>query len=256
MLKTCALTALIAFAAVGSATSADLAANLPAKAPYISAYNWTGCYIGVHGGGGASQNGWSNAIFAPLVGGGGDIGSVRATGWLAGGQAGCDYQTGNLVFGIEGQFSAADLHGQTTASIPTAPASLSSPIDRLATGTARIGYAFDRALPYIKGGLAWAHNGKNEMDAFDPALGGSVPLFVGNGGNVFGWTAGAGIEVAFHPNWSWKVEYNYIDLGANGSNLACVLATACTGSSTLASGLFDIKQSIQTVVIGINYRFQ
>ena len=234
------------------------AADFPAKAAPSPVYSWSGCYVGAQGGGGWSRDGWDSSWLSGL--GLANLGTDRAAGWIAGGQAGCDYQIGNLVFGIVAELDSAGLRGQGGATLPSTLSTggvLSSRVNALATGTVRIGYAFDRALPYIKGGLAWAHDGRQEFDALNSSTGALIPVSQGNGGSVLGWTIGAGVEVAFAQNWSWKVEYDYIDVGTNGMTLAlCTLATSgpgCGGSTM--SGPFDIKQTIQTVAIGVNYRF-
>src|SRR5215467_2592256 len=80
-----------------AASAADLpAAPVYAKAPLVPAYyNWTGCYVGVHAGGGIIGTSFANQVGTASTDGGG--------GALAGGQAGCNYQAGQLVFGLEGE---------------------------------------------------------------------------------------------------------------------------------------------------------
>jgi len=224
MLRKFALMGLIVFATAGTASAAKL--SLTASPDHT--YDWTGCYVGAHGGGAWSQLDWT-----PV--GVNDFGSYRANGWAAGGQFGCDYQNGGFVFGLEGQFSAAGIDGQVL-SIGT-QAVTKSHIDEIATGTGRIGYAFDRILPYIKGGFAWVHDKHKVVTTT-----GSMEA----GGGVFGWTVGGGIEVAFRPNWSWMIEFNHIDLGTN----------AFTFDQSGASIPLEIKQTVDDVLIGINYRFE
>src|SRR4051812_49846387 len=70
-------------------------------APLVApAFNWTGCYIGIHGGGGATRSDFTDSFVVRK----GDSGSTSwGNGGLAGGQIGCNYQTGVLVFGVEGE---------------------------------------------------------------------------------------------------------------------------------------------------------
>jgi outer membrane immunogenic protein len=87
---------LVALAGSGATFAADLA--LPAVAPLDL---WTGCYAGVHGGYGLMADQWSG---------------VRGDGGIAGGQVGCNYQTGHLVLGLEGDgwwsgLRASDTYG-------------------------------------------------------------------------------------------------------------------------------------------------
>jgi outer membrane immunogenic protein len=242
--------AFVALTALMAVTKAD-AADMPTKTSYHQSYNWTGCYLGIQGGGGWSQNEWGDSTLTAAFRLG-PLGAARAYGWLAGGQIGCDYQTGALVFGIEGEASLAGLRGQGAFSSASASGFVASHVNWLSTGTARVGYAFDRALPYVKGGLAFVRDGQEALYGIGPGIVG--PVAVGNGGSVFGWTIGAGVEVAIDPIWSWKVEYDYINLGTNGVTL-CVVIGPCSGPGSI-SAPFDIRQDIQSVVLGINYRFK
>jgi len=64
----------------------------------------------------------------------------------------------------------------------------------------------------------------------------------------WGWIVGAGIEYGLAPNWSAKVEFNYMDFGTE--------RTAFTGVSPgISSFVLDVKQTVSLVKVGINYRF-
>jgi outer membrane immunogenic protein len=234
-----------AVALAGSATAADMPAAYKALPP-APVFTWTGCYLGGNGGGGRAHNDWQ-----PLAGLA--LAPVRASGWSAGVQAGCDYQVSSVVFGVEGQFDWADMHGIALVTTPGGGSvlQLSSKLDRFATATGRIGYAFDRVLLYAKGGAAWAHY--NHEVAVTNFTTPAVPSLAG-GQNVTGFVVGGGVEVAFLPNWSFKAEYNYFDFGTNSVLLNCVGA-ACFGASTGIGIPFDIHQNVQTFMIGVNYRF-
>ena len=82
--------------------------------------------------------------------------------------------------------------------------------DWLATFRGRIGYAFDRWLPYITGGGAY---GNVKATVSVPIAG----LSASASNNQFGWTVGAGLEYAFLGNWTAKIEYLYVDLGSFNS---------------------------------------
>jgi len=236
------LAAAFALSFGGAAYAADMPVPYKASAP-APVFTWTGCYLGGNGGGGRAHNDWqpvNNLALAP----------VRATGGLAGVQGGCDYQVSSFVFGIEGQFDWADMHGSAlvTQGGGATGVQLTSTLDRFATATGRIGYAFDRVLLYTKGGAAFAHY--NHGLAAVNFAGPPVPTLAG-GQNVTGFVAGAGFEVAFLQNWSFKAEYDYFDFGTNGVPFSCV-ATTCGGASGIT---FDLHQNVQTFMIGVNYRF-
>ena len=79
----------------------------------------------------------------------------------------------------------------------------------LATVRGRVGYAFDRFLPYITGGLA-----VGDIKA-------SRPGFAGGDDTNVGWTVGGGLEFVIAGNWTAKAEYLYVDLGKFNCGLAC-----------------------------------
>jgi outer membrane immunogenic protein len=96
--------------------NSSFAADLAVKAPPVAApalFSWTGCYIGVHVGGGGSEETVSVPSILPGI-------SVtgHTSGILGGGQAGCNLQFGgNWLIGFEGEGSAADLRGDITQTI-------------------------------------------------------------------------------------------------------------------------------------------
>jgi outer membrane immunogenic protein len=224
------LLASVSLGAMQSAVAADMPARGPVyKAPPAAvAFSWTGCYLGGNVGGVWIDNDWTTA-------GGADAGGHTASGVTAGGQVGCNYQTGPWVFGVEGMFNWADADGSHTS---VAALTQSTETNWLANATARVGYAFDRSLLYVKGGAAW-------IDQSHEATVGGV-LFGTGDHTRSGWTVGAGWEYAFAPNWSAKIEYNYMDFG-NKSPTFCSAAGAC--------GVFNIDQTAQVALFGVNYRF-
>jgi outer membrane immunogenic protein len=219
---------------LGAAQAADLKAPAYKAPPAPYYYNWNGCYIGAHAGGGWGDKDWT---FLPPNGAAGlDAGSHSVSGALAGGQIGCDIQSGQWVFGAEFQGSWANIDG-SHAGNAVDPATIvsHSEIDSILTLTGRLGFANNNWLFYAKGGGAWAR------EHFFVTNAGASTIFDVNQTRT-GWTVGAGIEWGFAPNWSAKVEYNFIDFG---TKTAFVGTTAPT----------DIDQTIHTVKVGINYRF-
>jgi outer membrane immunogenic protein len=192
---------------------------------------------------------------------------VDTSGFLGGGQVGCNYQFAtNWVIGIEGDGSAADIHGDVTpppvtfvnppgGPFPPGPVPITSSFhaqtDWLASVTGRLGYAAGPWLFYAKGGVAWA----GDKYAAD------IPIFqehLGASQTRTGWTVGGGVEWAFLTNWSAKLEYDFYDFGAHSVTLTGFFPGV--GPSTFPSGPIavpgvDIKQTISVVKFGINYRF-
>ena len=125
----------------------------------------------------------------------GITGNTDPSGFLGGAQIGFNWQTGAFVFGIEGDWSWTNADGSIAS-----PVALTTEHNWYGTATARVGYAVDNWLWYVKGGAAW-------LDA-DYTIGG-----VTFSDTRTGWTVGTGIEWALGPNWSAKLEYNYMDFG-------------------------------------------
>jgi outer membrane immunogenic protein len=217
-----------ALAAV-AAVSAAQAADMPTKArpaPYMAApFNWTGFYIGAHVGAGWSTKEWSfvdDGLVFPIA-------NYNLNGFLGGGQIGYNWQSGWAVFGVEADASWTDIKGSTASNFT----SFSSKIDTLGTVTARFGGAVDHALVYVKGGGAWVHE-KHALADFEAFTASKTR---------WGWTVGTGVEYAFAPNWSGKVEYNFLDFGK------------ANFFGDVFDGGIDIRQTIHTVKFGLNYRF-
>ena len=126
------------------AAAADLSLAPLYKAPppeLTQAYNWTGFYFGANGGGGWGHSWWSaNATGIDLSGG------------LVGGTAGYNWQAGKVVFGLEGDLDWSGLSG--THATTGCPLGCSTSDSWLSTVRGRLGYSFDRFMPYVTGGLA------------------------------------------------------------------------------------------------------
>jgi outer membrane immunogenic protein len=208
--------------------SPSLAADLPRpayKAPvYVapSAFSWTGFYVGINGGYAWGHSDWNNPVSGNAT--------VTTKKYLLGGTL------GNIVYGLEGDIDASWVDGSTTsgaAGAPCASPGCTTKNTWFATGRGRVGYAFDRFLPYLTGGAAL----------------GNIKATAANGGSVdkskLGWTVGAGVEWAFLANWSAKVEYLYADLG----KITCDAATCGGGADT------EVTYKTNMVRLGVNYRF-
>jgi outer membrane immunogenic protein len=202
---------------VGSASAADIQrrAAMPAKAPMMMPlYNWTGPYIGISGGGG-----WGRSdISAPLA-----SGTINTSGGLVGGTLGYNYQMNQIVLGLEGDGSWSGIGGSGTC---TGGLACSVRNNWLATARGRLGFAWDRFMPYVTGGAAFGD------------IRSSVATFADSTSTKTGWTAGGGIEAAIAGPWTAKVEYLYVDLGRGAS-----IGGADTGFNT------------NIVRAGLNYRF-
>jgi outer membrane immunogenic protein len=277
-----------ALAAIGCANAADLPVKAP---PVVAPFSWTGCYVGVYVGGAWSdggtftdqgQNGLgaagSTAVPPFLSYAGGAVASRivpphswdsdRDASFIGGGTLGCNWQPvgSSFVLGLEGEAGYMHLAGQ--AFDPNTLVSTQTALDVLGNAkagdwygmvTGRLGYAWDRTLLYVKGGVAFVPTRASVIDACqNTAIGCGNWLISTTGSNtVATWTVGGGIEWAFAQNWSVKGEYMFIALGDDGGFQRCGPVTTPSGA-TLAGGPFCFNNSfnhIHTAKIGLNYRF-
>jgi len=150
-----ALSALSLAAVATQANAADLAARPYTKAPPMIAaiYDWSGFYIGANGGYGSSRNCWDQTVgFAAGVA----EGCHDATGAVAGGQIGYRWQSSAFVFGLEAQGDWADLSGRNASAV--LGVANRTRVDAFGLFTGQVGYAWNSALFYVKGGAAVTRN--------------------------------------------------------------------------------------------------
>src|SRR5262249_4994596 len=143
--------------------------------------------LGINGGGAWGRSSWTSPL--------GSTGTFDVNGGLVGGTLGYNWQTPtNAVFGLETDIDWTNIKGDTATGC--AP-NCETKNQWLGTTRGRIGYACNRFLPYVTGGVAY---------------GDVKPGFVGlphDSETRIGWTAGAGLEVAVAGPWSVKAEYLY-----------------------------------------------
>jgi outer membrane immunogenic protein len=233
-----------AFVGVTALSVVAKAADLP-RAPLYTpppmpvAYNWTGCYLGVHAGGGWSVTDWTNTTnttaFGDLAPGQG----YRQTnsGFIGGGQVGCNYQIDSWVLGLEASFAGTSVKGDVNnTAFGAANDVFTARINSLLMVTGRVGYAFDNWLVYAKGGYAGADV---NFSVTDPAGSGNASSWQS------GWTVGGGVEYGITRNWIVGVEYDFIDLSSKNYNVS-------GGAGTYA---FDVQPQIHQVVARLSYKF-
>ncbi|WP_439368387.1 outer membrane protein [Bradyrhizobium sp. DASA03120] len=224
-----AAVSLVALSAAAPALAADLAARPYTKAPAMVAaiYDWSGFYIGINGGGGSSHATWD------IVGVGRE-GSHDATGGTVGGQIGYRWQSGQWVFGVEGQGNWADFSGDNLSALFATRNR--TKIDAFGLITGQVGYAWNNVLIYVKGGAAVV---SDKYEIYN--LGGG--LLASTSDTRWGGTVGAGLEYGFAPNWSVGVEYNHIFLSDKDVTFAGL------------GGTERIRQDVDMGLVRLNYKF-
>ena len=164
-----------------SAQAADFGYGRPPASNYtvnqpLNLYSWAGPYLGANIG-----YAWGDVTNS----------GTSPSGFAGGIQAGYNWQSGPLVFGVEGDLQASG------ADDTFAAWKFSNPW--FGTMRGRVGYALNNILIYATGGLAFGSL-KYESGVINESHA------------SLGWTLGVGAEMALSQNWSAKAEYLYVDL--------------------------------------------
>jgi len=257
----------ISIVAFGTATAsaADMAVKAhPGPLPVDVGYNWSGWYVGVNGGWA-----WDNSTgrlvsfttapplsdFTAAVTAGGTPRFLNANheGGFGGGQVGYNWQMSNWLVGLEADIQGADIGRTSTIVFPGGGGIVPSVstgrdhLDWFGTVRGRIGITTNNFLFYGTGGFAFGGVHTSVSNVFTPVTGGA---FAGSSSDTrFGWAAGAGIEWGFAPNWSVKGEYLHVDLGSSNVTMFDPVRFP------LANATYRFHHELDTVRVGINYRF-
>jgi outer membrane immunogenic protein len=211
------------------ALAADLALKAPPPPP---AWNWTGFYGGIEGGAG-----WGTSRQTDTSGV--TSGDYSQSGGLIGGTFGYNWQMNHLVFGLEADLSWTGIDG--SVSVPgkcTAGGGTMcfTNMQWLNTDRARLGFAWDRYLVYVTGGLAGASINDGQLSCSTPIAGASCGTQTEWGGTI-----GGGLEAYLAPKWSVKLEYLYADFGTIKSYTVVIPVS--------------VSERINILRAGINYHF-
>lgn len=202
-------------------------------------YDWSGFYVGANGGWGSSRKCWDfTTVTGTFIA---DEGCHDATGGVAGGQVGYRWQSASWVFGVEGQGDWADLNGSNISVL--APVFTNrSRIEAFGLLTGQLGFAWNNALLYVKGGAAVTKDRFDVRTTVGDTLAATAPDQVRWGGTV-----GVGLEYGFAQNWSAGVEYDHLFMGNK-------LATF-TDPTGVFFGTERIHQDVDLITVRVNYRF-
>ncbi len=217
-----------------------LAADFPARPEYkvpvsvAPVSQWTGCYIGGNIGAEWLRSEISNVSGIDSI-------SESSAGFAGGGQFGCDYQAGTMVFGARNQINWADLKSSSWVNAGAFAGYTTTIANNWSDVlTARVGYAVQpNWLLYFQAGAAWRNLDQKLFDW----TGTQVGQF---GATRAGWTVGVGSEYKVARNWSVFLEYKYANFGTSTANIA-VPAVGLYAASP--------RSSVQTISGGVNFRF-
>lgn len=237
----------------GAAFAAD------ASAPADTGFDWTGVYAGVNVGGGFGtfDHPFSAGTTLPpatLLDGSLDI---SAGGFLGGAQAGYNWQSGQMVFGVETDIQGSAVKAENALNLNIGgPGGIDvngeagTKVDWFGTLRARMGFTpTDRLMVYGTAGVAYGRV-KSYIDGDISVLGalaGSIDE--SSAKTKAGWTAGAGAEYAVTNNWTIKSEYLYTDFGKS------TLYSGDLGTGLPINATLKNDVSFHTIRIGLNYRF-
>jgi outer membrane immunogenic protein len=217
----------------------------PAPPPVV-VYNWTGFYIGAHAGWVDSQSRYDFATAGHYNLVAGDSFRFNSNGFMGGGHAGYNWQTGNFVLGIEGSIDWVDINRTVISPFFPATDTFRTRQQWLASVTPRVGVTSGPLLFYVKGGAAFTELRTRIQDTVD---------FNDRSEDTrVGWTVGGGLEWMATPNWIFGVEGNYYDFGrcCGGLTESRLLATG------LPAGVFSnhsVRFDEFSVLGRVSYKF-
>jgi len=245
-----------------------MAADMPTKARSMPAPPpaWTGFYVGLNAGyawGNSDPTLIGSANVPPLFLGAaiGSLPDLSPHGFIGGGQAGYNWQTGQWVFGAEVDFSGLGAKADAAVSPFFAGKggrntfAWSSRYDWLFTARLRGGYLVTpNWLLYVTGGLAVTRV-RDSVDC-TPTSGSGCGDFSGGvnwsgSSTLTGGTIGGGVETMFAPNWTARVEYLY----AKFTDTTPPVTTVPPFTTTPIPSLFSFHHNLNVVRFAINYKF-
>lgn len=203
--------------------------------PVAAPFSWTGLYVGAHAGWGQADFDFHTSVTTTP--------NQKSDSWFGGGQVGYSLQRGNFVLGVEADLSFGDLQDSVNDGNYITQ---DTDIKAFGSARARFGYSLGRVLPYVTGGLGWAHVTAGEHCPPGVQFGHCSRVGAYDADDTqtyFGWALGGGVEIALDQNWSVKAEYLHMDLGSEWFNLA-------PSASPRAPDL-----EMDTFKVGVNYRF-
>ncbi|MCX5518985.1 porin family protein [Kaistia defluvii] len=235
-IRTLTVASILAMGGV-AAQAADLTYEPAPVAAAPEVFNWTGFYVGVHGGVAAGDFKYPLGISSDGFGTSGEL-KQDASGGFGGAQIGYNWQFNpNWVVGVEADIAAASYQGKVSGNIAGFGFDAGSEVEWFGTVRGRVGYALDNLLLYGTGGFAYG-DVKSSIN-----VNGSG---VSTSDTQYGWTAGAGFEYGITKNITLKTEYLYVDLGSQ------TLFDTNIGDTNVK---MDADTRFHTLKAGLNYKF-
>jgi outer membrane immunogenic protein len=219
---------LLTTTALAAMSGLALAADMPRTyAP--PAFTWTGFYIGGTVGAVSSNTGVANPTcdFAGCT-----AFPFSSTAATVGGTLGYNYQMGNIVLGLEGDWNVTNLNASNGHNL-----NITTKMDDFGSVRGRLGYAFDKTLLFVTGGVAFA-NMTTSAGFSDESQSTYARIHTNTG-----WIIGGGIEQALTNNISVKIEALYADYSKKAA------------TETECSCRYGFKNTALIARVGVNYKF-
>lgn len=232
-----ATTALLATPAL----AADAIVNAdPVSTAIIDTFSWTGGYVGVSAG-----YAWGKSPFlnvSSIEDGYTEGTDYDPDGFFGGIYTGYNKQfTNNVVLGVDADLNLANVKSKNSvyASESYNLVFNEKPFAKIKWNgavRARLGYAYDRVLPYIASGVSFGEYefGLNRT---------SGRVIFSEKPTITGWNIGAGFEYAATDNLILRAEYRYTDFGSK------------TFHGLFGEGEGKIKLNTHDVRVGLAYKF-
>jgi outer membrane immunogenic protein len=223
---------------IGTVHAADMATPktaMPILPPPVQpTMEWTGFYVGLNGG-----YGWSEALNVSIVETARNKSFMRSStmpgGFVGGGQAGYNWQSGHWVFGFEADIQYVDLGGAVEWNGFEGLRLSSGQSQYMGTVRARLGYAIDRTMFYATGGFAYGGLIENPLS--------------GDSTSNQGFAVGGGFEYAFTENWTGRIEGLYLNLESKAKSTSATM----NGSTYVLTARPGDGAGLMRV--GVNYKF-
>jgi outer membrane immunogenic protein len=182
---------------------------------------------------------------------------LHPQGIIGGGQIGYNWQTSNIVFGIEADIDGRNATASANGLMPFAPAdtfdqvNISQTDNWLSTVRGRLGVTFGNVLLYGTGGAAF---GEVDHSYTQIRTTTGQALTLSDSDTRSGWAAGVGIEAMVWNNVSLGVEYLHVDLGTS----TLVQGTAITSGGLVfppSSTSFQNRQDMVRAKLNWHFNF-
>jgi outer membrane immunogenic protein len=229
-----------------------VAADMPVKAPASPSvgYSWSGLYLG-----GQIGEGWATSqttlvtVSGATFPAGTVLSPIDQSGVLGGAYAGYNYQINQVVLGIDGDYSRANLTGAGTdiSVVNGDTAHHFNSINWISTVAGRLGYADRDWLFFAKAGWAWAGFSNNNVTN-NPA--GGIDSISTHSETRNGGIIGGGAEWGWSPKLSLKLEYDYVKFST--ANFI-ITQTSSTGVVSFPTG--SGTSHMDMLKAGMAYRF-